>query len=144
MIDQKSGIAQDLKSRRQAFSQGLERQRAGEQGRASTALQAVGCGAGLIGDIGQRVLGAVTPQPLKDFGSRIVQETLQTPLAQSLKPIASKIGQEFGKLFPTTQENLKAVGNIASLGLATQGGLATVKFLGQVGKASIKALTTKT
>jgi hypothetical protein len=106
----------------------------------SKVLQTIGEGAGFIGDVTMRTLGAVTPQPVKDALSSAAGAVADTQLVQD----TASAYQEWRQKHPEAAANLEAIGNIASIlpigKVAKTGADATASVASRIKSATIPKL----
>ncbi len=121
------GLSEDTAKRREAMVEAINKSAGpkipGVDTSPLTGLHLAGQAAGMLGDLGARATSALTPQSVKDFGNRVIEETAAAPLAQSLKPAAEKgieVGMGLAEKFP---ETAKVAGDIANIGGLTAAAL---------------------
>jgi len=113
------GVVQDFRNRVSNASDAQMASIEGRQSNLSGALQTVGQGAGFIGDLVTRGLGAVTPEPVKDVlksGASAVAGT------EAVQDVASKY-EQWKQQNPEAAANLEATLNLGSI-LPVGGGVA--------------------
>ena len=106
-----SGIASDFKHRVNSAADSQVSALQGNQSDGSAALQTIGQGAGFVGDIATRTLGAVTPDFIKEALTAGVQKVAGTDTAQ-------QVGQKYSEWktqHPEAAANLEAVGNLSQI-----------------------------
>jgi hypothetical protein len=105
------GITEAFKARSQGMEQALSKSIDNEQGIGSGFLQAVGEGAGFIGDVGFEAVKAVTPEFIKEGVGQAVEAVAEQPIVQDTMAAYG----DFKEKNPELTENLEAVGNIATV-----------------------------
>lgn len=116
-------MSEDYANRKGQIDKAVDRKMNG-QSSASTALQAMGNGVGLVGDTLGNVAGSaaryadhLVPQEVDDYGKKKLGEVANyvanSDFGKGAAYLAGK-GNELAKQYPTTAANLGAVGNIAS------------------------------
>lgn len=123
-------------SRKTKVDESKTRLTKGEQGRAESALQTLGQGAGFVGDVGFEALKKVTPEPIKEAGSKLVERVAGNETVQK----AASAYQKFAEANPREAADLEAVINIASLIPAGKGVQVGKEVVGEGLEATGKAL----
>jgi hypothetical protein len=105
-----SGVKEKFDERMANVSESQDRTIEGKQSLASGALQTIGQGAGLVGDVALEGIKAVTP----DFVEKGAGWLLSL-IGDAIPEEAKQKVVEWAEAHPEAVDNLKAVGNIASL-----------------------------
>ena len=106
-----SGVASDFSKRVDSAAEAQVSAFEGKQSDQSAALQTIGQGAGFVGDIVTRGLGAITPDFVKNALKGGIEKIAGTEKAQQ---VAQKYEQWKGE-HPEAAANLEAVGNLSQI-----------------------------
>jgi len=105
------GITEAFKARQRGMEEALGKTIDSKQGIGSGFLQAVGEGAGFIGDVGFEAVKAVTPEPIKEALGGAVEAVAGTePVQKGVEAYG-----QFKEQNPELAGNIEAVGNIATV-----------------------------